>query len=105
MDYRVITMRAYEFLPEDNGLNEHELVWAKSKKGPVMKWRCTTGQRQGRVVPHVLDCSQPIDLAKRAKMKVTRANTKLKQARKAKKTKRVNPTSRLIRMLNAIKKR
>jgi len=92
-------VRASEFLPE------HELVWAKSKSGPKMKWRCTTGLRQGRVVPAVIDCSQPIDVAQRARMKLTRANTKIRQARKAKKTKRVNPTSRLIRMLNAIKKK
>lgn len=98
-------MRAFDFLPEENELDEHELVWAKTKKGPTMKWRCTTGVRKGRVVPAVIDCSQPIDVAQRARMKVTRARTKIKQARKAKKTKRVNPTSRLVRMLNKIKKR
>lgn len=97
-------MRAFDFLPEETELDEHELVWAKTKKGPTMKWRCLSGQRKGRVVPAVIDCSQPIDVAQRARMKVTRANTKIRQARKAKKTKRVNPTSRLVRMLNKIKK-
>ena len=91
-------MRAADFLPE------HELVWAKSKQGPKMKWRCTTGLRAGRVVPAVIDCSKPIDLAQRMRMKNTRAKTKLAQARKAKKTKRVNPTSRLVKMLNRAKK-
>ena len=91
-------MRASEFLPE------HELVWAKSKSGPKMKWRCTTGLRQGRVVPAVIDCSQPIDVAQRARMKLTRANTKIRQARKAKKTKRVNPASKILARLNALTK-
>lgn len=97
-------MRAFDFLPEETELDEHELVWAKTKKGPTMKWRCLSGQRKGRVVPAVIDCSQPIDVAQRARMKLTRANTKIRQARKAKKTKRVNPTSRLVRMLNKLKK-
>jgi hypothetical protein len=98
-------MRAFDFLPEDTDVTEHELVWAKSKKGPVMKWRCLSGQRKGRVVPKVIDCSKPIDVAQRARMKVTRANTKIRAARKAKKTKRVNPYSRMVRNLNKSKKR
>lgn len=89
---------------EDIIIDEHELVWAKTKKGPTMKWRCLSGPRKGRVVPKVIDCSEPIDVAQRARMKVTRARTKIRQARKAKRTKRINPTSRLVRMLNKIKK-
>jgi len=100
-------MRAFNFLPEDSeeDLDEHELVWAKSKRGPVMKWRCKSGMRKGRIVPAVIDCSKPIDIKARERMKLTRKNTSRAQARKAKKTKRVNPYSRLVKMLNRAKKR
>ena len=89
-------MRASEFI------TEHQLVWARKKgsNAPVMKWRCTNGPRKGRVVPTPGDCSSAPDLAARERMKKTRAKTKIMQARRAKKTKRVNPTSRLVRRLN-----
>lgn len=65
-----------------------------------MKWRCMSGPRAGRTVPSVSDCSKAPDVAQSIRMKKTRAQTKVRQARKAKKTKRVNPSSRLISRLN-----
>lgn len=87
-------MKASEFI------TEHEMVWARSGGKVKMKWRCTSGTRKGRVVPDPGACDMPIDVEKRAQMKRTRAATKIKQARKAKKTKRINPTSKLITALN-----
>lgn len=88
-------MRASEFIPE------HKMVWKRSPKGNVsLKWRCTSGPRAGRSVPNVADCGKPLDFAQAQRMKKTRAQTKVRQARKAKKTKRVNPKSKLLRMLN-----
>lgn len=97
-------MRASEFIPE------HELVWGRSKvttrrSKPKLKWRCTTGQRSGRVVSNVADCDQPMNQSKRAAMKRTRANTKVQQARRSKRTKTINTGSRLIAALNKPKHR
>jgi hypothetical protein len=95
-------MRAWEFIAE------HELVWTRRRvtartAKPVMKWRCTSGPRKGRVVPHVTDCSDQPDAAQRERMKTTRARTKLPQARRTKRTKRINPVSRLIARLNKLR--
>lgn len=97
-------MRASEFIPE------HELVWGRSnvttrRSKPKLKWRCTSGQRAGRVVSNVADCDKPVNQAQRAKMKRTRANTKVQQARRSKRTKNINTGSRLIAALNKPKHR
>ena len=55
-----------------------------------MKWRCDAGPRAGRIVGKPSDCGGAIDVAKRASMKKTRARTKVRAARRAKKTKRLN---------------
>lgn len=88
-------MRAREFV------TEHRLVFKRSPKGKVtMKWRCETGPRAGRTVPNVKDCSAAPDMAQAQRLKKTRAKTKIRQARRTKRTKRVNPTSRLVQRLN-----
>jgi hypothetical protein len=89
-------MRAKEFI------TEHSLVWKRNPKtGQVsLKWRCESGPRKGRVVPSVNDCSASLDVAQAQVMKRTRQKTKIRQARKAKRTKKVNPSSRLIQRLN-----
>lgn len=90
-------MRASEFV-----LDEHRMVWRRSAKtGKIsMRWRCESGPRKNRTVPSVSDCSAAPDFSQAQRMKKTRARTKVRQARKTKRTKRVNPTSRLIKMLN-----
>lgn len=93
-------MRAVEFLPE------HEMVWKRSAKGGIkLKWKCGFGPRRGRIVPDAKQCSAAPNLAKSAAMKKTRARTKIKQARKSKKTKRINPQVRLAAKLNKLKRR
>lgn len=94
-------MRAEEFI------TEHHMVWKRNPRtGKVaIKWRCSSGPRKGRTVPNVKDCSAAPDVAQAQRMKVTRQRTKVRQARKAKKTKRVNPASRLAAMLNKKMKR
>jgi hypothetical protein len=92
-------MRAWEFI------GEHRLVWGRKKTSarggvPILKWRCETGLRKGRIVPTVADCSKSPDVAAREKMKKTRARTKPTQSRRAKRTKKINTASRLIRRLN-----
>lgn len=88
-------MRASEFV------TEHRLVFKRSPKGKVtMKWRCETGPRAGRTVPNVKDCSAAPDMAQAQRLKKTRAKTKIRQARRTKRTKRINPVSRLVQRLN-----
>ena len=91
-------MRAEEFV-----LNEHKMVWKNTKKGLKLKWRCTSGFRAGRTVPDAKDCSKPLNVAQSQRMKVTRKRTKVAQARKSKKTKRVNPGAKLAARLNKAK--
>jgi len=86
----------------DEIITEHRMVWKRNPRtGQVkMAWRCEAGPRKNRTVPDVRDCSKPLDIAQAQRTKVTRARTKVKQARKSKKTKRVNPASRIARNLN-----
>jgi hypothetical protein len=89
-------MKAKEFIAE------HRLVWRRNPKtGKVsLRWRCESGPRAGRTVPSVKDCSGAPDIAQAQRMKKTRQRTKIRQARKTNRTKRVNPASKLIRRLN-----
>jgi len=88
-------MRAWEFV------TEHRMVWKRSPRGKLdLKWRCETGPRAGRTVPKVMDCSAAPDIAQAQRFKKTRAKTKIRQARRTKRTKRINPASRLVQRLN-----
>ena len=87
------------------------MVFARVGKGGTgkskvkMKWRCETGNRAGRLVSSPSQCGASIDVGKRAKMKQTRAKTKAVQARKAKRTKKLNVASRIMQALNKFKRR
>jgi hypothetical protein len=89
-------MRASEFV------TEHKKVFKRNARtGKVtMKWRCAAGPRKGRVVADPNQCSASLDREKSSKMKLTRAKTKVRQARKTKRTKRLNPAARLAAQLN-----
>ena len=92
-------------------VNETGMVWArkvnpKSRFAPklVQKFRCTGGLRDGRKVSDLKQCTAPIDIAKRNSMKLTRAKTKIMQARRAKRTKKINPAANVARKLNKFRK-
>jgi len=89
-------MRAKEFV------TEHRMVFRRNPKtGKIsLRWRCESGPRKNRTVPRVSDCSAAPDIAQAQRMKKTRQRTKIRQARKAKRTKRINPASKLAKMLN-----
>jgi hypothetical protein len=89
-------MRAHEFI------TEHQRVFKRNARtGKItQKWRCTTGSRKGRIVAEPNQCSASLDREKSSKMKLTRAKTKVRQARKTKRTKRLNPAARLAAQLN-----
>lgn len=75
-------------------------VWARKGQKVVRKYRCTTGQRKGRIVAEPSQCFKVIDVKKRALFKRTKARLGGKMIRKSRKTKRVNPASRLLKRLN-----
>lgn len=75
-------------------------TWAKLGSKVVRKFRCTFGPRQGRVVADLGQCSAPPDVEKRTRLKMTKARLGARMARKAKRTKRINPASIRLRRLN-----
>ena len=75
-------------------------VWARSGKKVVRKYRCSSGPRKGRVVAKMAQCFAAPDVKKRIKLKQTKARLGGRMARKARKTKRVNPASRRVQTLN-----
>lgn len=84
----------------DNLIQEHRIVWKKSGNKVVRAVRCTSGPKKGRTVSSGAECSKPIDLKKKMTLKRTQAKMGSRMARKAKKTKRINPASRMVRNLN-----
>lgn len=106
-------MRINEIITPDleQKMEETAMVFArktskKSKFSPAIKqmYKCTSGPRFGRKVANLKQCDAPIDVAKRNKMKITRAKTKVMQARKAKRTKRINPAALMAKRLNQFRK-
>ena len=83
-----------------NSLVQEKQVWARKGSSIVRKYRCTGGSRKGRVVSTPTQCFKAIDLKKRVNLKKTKARLGAKMARKAKRTKRVNPASKLLKRLN-----
>lgn len=79
---------------------DEKQVWARKGTKVVRKYRCTGGQRKGRVVANPGQCFRVVDLKKRATLKRTKARLGGKMARKARRTKRINPASKLLRKLN-----
>lgn len=75
-------------------------VWAKSGKKAVRKYRCSGGQRHGRIVAKLAQCFAAPDPKKRVQMKKNQARLGKKMARKAKRTKRINPVSRRVQAMN-----
>lgn len=84
----------------DEPVVEAKLVWARKGKQLSRKYRCTVGKRKGRVVSNPTQCSAPVDLKKRFTLKKTKARMGARMARKAKRTKKFNPASKMVQRLN-----
>jgi hypothetical protein len=80
------------------------MAWGKSGDKIVKKYRCLSGTRKGRLVTNPGDCSKRIDPKKRIQMKKTMAKLGKRIARKSKRTKRVNPTSKKVASRNVAMK-
>lgn len=90
------------FLVEEfnNIIFESKMVFAKRGNQVVKKFRCTAGKRKGRVVSSPSQCAAPIDLKKRFVLKKTKASKGRRMAKKAQRTKKLNPASKIVARLN-----
>jgi hypothetical protein len=79
---------------------DEKQVWARSGKKVVRKYRCTGGARKGRIVAKMAQCFAAPNIKAKINMKRTKARLGSRMARKARKTKRVNPASRRVQALN-----
>ena len=84
---------------KSESLDERQ-IWARSGKKVVRKYRCSGGQRSGRIVSKLAQCFAAPNPKKKASMKRTQARFGKRMARKAKRTKRTNPASRRVQALN-----
>lgn len=81
-------------------VTEVKVVFARRGKSVTKAFRCTVGPRQGRVVAKPSQCAAPIDLKKRFILKKTKASKGSRMAKKAQRTKRMNPASKIAAKLN-----
>jgi hypothetical protein len=93
-------MKLTDIIVESQPLVETKLVWARKGKKIVRKFRCTYGKRMGRVVGDPSQCGAPIDMKKRFTLRRTKAQKGSRMSRKATRTKRINPTSKMVRAMN-----
>ena len=84
---------------------EAQLVWARKGNKVSKKYRCSVGQRAGRLVSNPSQCSAPIDIKKRLTLRKTKARMGARMERKAQRTKKFNPASKAVQRLNKVGKR
>jgi len=90
-------------LTSEEPVVEAQLVWARKGNKIVRKFRCSVGQRKGRVVSDPSQCAKPIDMKKRMTLRKTKAKMGARIAKKSQRTKRMNPASKAIQRLNKVK--
>ena len=80
-------------------INEQQ-VWARSGKQVVRKYRCSSGTRKGKVVSDINKCYANPNPKRTASLRLTKARLGNRMIKRAKKTKRINPASRHLSVLN-----
>ena len=80
-------------------------TWARSGKKVVRKYRCSGGPRKNRIVSKLQQCFAPPNVKKRMALKRIKASLGSRIARKAKRTKRINPASIRVQRLNKATRR
>ena len=93
-------MKLNDIIGVEDSLVETKMVWAKSGKKVVRKYRCTFGKRKGRVVSDPSQCSKPVDQKKRFALRRTKAQKGSRMTRKAQRTKRTSSASKMVKALN-----
>jgi len=84
---------------------DEKQIWARSGKKAVRKYRCSGGPRKGRIVAKLAQCFAAPDIKKRIQFKKTKARLGARMARKAIRTKKINPISKRITRLNRAQRR
>ena len=79
---------------------DEKQIWGRRGKKLVRKYRCSSGQRKGRIVAKIAQCFASPNVKKKMSMKRTRARLGARMARKARRTKRINPASVALKRLN-----
>jgi hypothetical protein len=77
----------------------YKQVYARSSKGLVRKYRCTSGQKKGRVVAKPSTCFTAVGQKKSTNLKKTRRLNKVKQAQRRNLTTK-RPTYGRVRKAN-----
>ena len=75
-------------------------IFGRKKGKVVRKYRCTSGQKKGRIVAKPQTCSNPIRVSSRISMKKAKARRAPLIKIKSRYTKRMSPTSRRLTRLN-----
>ena len=88
----------------DRQIDEKQ-VWARSGQKVVRKYRCGSGTRKGRVVSKISQCFAAPNVKRKIQLKKTKARFGSRIAKKAQRTKRVNPASKRIQSLNKSRRR
>ena len=91
-------MKIFEIFAEE--VLDEKQIWGRKGTAVVRKYRCTTGARRGRIVAKPDQCFKPINIKARIQMKRLRSQKGPAMMRRAKRTKRSNPASRRLRILN-----
>ena len=104
-------MRLHEFSNKsiEAELTETSMIFSRSKNknggvSTTQKFSCSSGPRAGKRVSSMAQCFAPVNIAKRIQMTKTRARTSARAARRSKRTKRVDPSSLLTKILNKARK-
>ena len=92
-------LREFFIDPEEEVLEEGQ-TWARSGKKVVRKYRFSSGPRKNRIVAKMPQCFAAPYVKKRMQFKKVKARLGARMARKAKKTKRINPASKRVQALN-----
>jgi len=88
------------FIDLEEDVLEEGQTWARSGKKVVRKYRCSSGPRKNRIVAKMAQCFAAPNIKARMNLKRTKARLGKKMARKARKTKRINPASRRVQAMN-----
>ena len=89
---------------EDQLDEQTRMAWARKGRKLVRKIRCGSGRRKGRLVSKASQCGKSINLKRRFMMRRLLRRKGAAMRRKALRTKRFNPLSRRLKVLNRRKK-
>ena len=75
-------------------------IWSRDGSKQVRKYRCTSGQRKGRIVAKATTCNKPINQKAKVTLKKTRAKKPNIIKIRTKRTYRVNPATKRLKRIN-----